>query len=155
MKFILVALALMNMAFASEAQLEKLFDAKVRFEEQAFVLKQSHEQEVNRIQQKSSALTKILKGAMNQECIDWVYQGPSSREEAVQICRGRVDMECAQWVYQGPSSRVESIEACRGNVDMECARYVYQGPSSRLESVEACSNGRGGHRPRPDREDCR
>lgn len=152
MKFLILACALISSAFAADVQSEKLLSAKLRFEEQSFALKISHEQEINRIQKKLFTSNK----AGNQECVDWVYQGPSSRIEAVEICRGFYNMECAQWVYQGPSSRVEAIEACRGNVDMECARYVYQGPSSRVESVEACRDGRGGHRPqpRPDHDDC-
>ncbi|MBL7670650.1 MAG: hypothetical protein JNM39_09190 [Bdellovibrionaceae bacterium] len=75
------------------------------------------------------------------ECIDWVYQGPASREEAARACRGVILLDCAKWVYQGPASRVEAAMACYGVTDMSCVESVYRGPASRVEAAQACGSG--------------
>jgi hypothetical protein len=155
MKYILLTLALTNMAFATGLKSDHLLASKLKFESKAFALKLTHEKELKQIQNKSSGEEAFaFEKDVDMECVNWVYQGPSSREEAVAVCRGVHSIECAQWVYQGPSSRVESVEACRGVSDMECVRYVYQGPASRVEAAQACAGG--GHRPRPrPNDDCR
>ncbi len=143
MKYILLCLGLINIAHAST------FVSKLKAETKGYDLKVAHEAAMTKIAK--SGVTELLgfEEDTNMECVNWVYLGPSSREEAIAVCRGVDSIECAQFVYQGPSSRVESIEACRGVYDMECVRYVYQGPASRVEAARTCANGGG--RPRPPR----
>jgi len=77
--------------------------------------------------------------AANQSCSDWVYVGPSSREEANEACLGVYSMACVEYVYVGPASRVEAAQACRGVHLQECVEFVYVGPSSRVDSARACA----------------
>lgn len=146
MKFAFALLMISGFAFAS-SQEEKLFQSKVKFDGQVHLLKLLQEKEILKIQNKNleSALESV---SFDTSCVQWVYLGPSTREEAVAACRGVESMECVEFVYQGPSTRVEAAQACRGVSDMECVRFVYQGPATRVEAARSCS-GRGPHRPGP------
>lgn len=140
MKFILLfTLAFATQAFASSLQLEQAqFLLKESYLEKAHEIKIQQESELMSLAGKFQ--TKSLAAATS--CVEFVYAGPSSREEAVAACRGVSSLECVEFVYQGPSSRVEAAQACRGVRDFSCVEFVYRGPATRVEAALACANGR-------------
>lgn len=168
---------------------EKLFDLKQFYEAQSFELKLQKEKELINILEKKdfhffSNLTKnsqtislvekvnfesqecvewvyrgsatreeaanACRGVNNMSCVEWVYRGSATRTEAAEACRRVESMECAEWVYRGSANREESAAACRGVRDMQCVEWVYRGSATREEAARACSNGRN----RPDRPRC-
>jgi hypothetical protein len=157
MKFILFTLVLVSASVFASSDLQKdMFAAKINFEYKANLLKLSQEQKLMSLADKSGATLSSVKDIRVNDvtsCIEFVYQGPSSREEAAAVCRGVRSLECVQFVYQGPASRVEAAEACRGVDDMECVKFVYQGPASRVEAARSCSDGRDPRTDGPRRPD--
>src|SRR5690606_19354510 len=113
---------------------------KQSYEKKAFELKVEMESELVNLKNKSNFELPFMKSLSNtnSECIQFVYQGASSREESVRACVGVTSMECVRFVYQGAASREESARACAGVRDMECVRFVYQGSASREESARQC-----------------
>lgn len=184
----IIALTSMSSALAQFKTNEaEVFNLKKQFEEKAFQLKIEKERKQILKENKTdfdffnfeySLFNKSDFGS-NLTCADWVYQGPGSREEAIEACRGvrsmecvefvykgpgtRRDaamacrqvesMECVEWVYRGPGSRTEAAEACHGVRDMECVNFAYRGSNSRVESARSCDEY-GGRIPRRD-DDCR
>ncbi|MDO9183230.1 MAG: hypothetical protein Q7U04_12525 [Bacteriovorax sp.] len=157
MKFVLFALVLVSASVFASSDLQKdMFAAKVNFEQKANLLKLSKEQQLMSLADKSEFyLSSVIGIRVNDvsSCVEFVYQGPSSREEAVAACRGVRSLECVKFVYQGPASRVEAAQACRGVEDMECVKFVYQGPASRVEAAQSCSDGRDPRSDGPRRPD--
>jgi len=169
-----------NVAYATEAQ--QLFLEKINLEKQAYDLKIKQENYAIKTSQKENFVLNLIGDFnknltfSNSECIQWVYQGSSTREQSIEACRGvdnmdcvrwmyqgsstreqsaracrRLEsMECVKWVYQGSATREQSVQACQGVVDMECVRWAYQGSSTRVESARLCADGRGRNRPRCD-----
>jgi hypothetical protein len=143
----ILAILLLCASSLSYGSNQEIQEIKQSYEEKTFEIKLEMERELISLKNKSSfelPFTKSLPSP-NAECIQFVYQGPSSREESARACSGVSNMECVRFVYQGAASREESARACAGVIDMECVRFVYQGPSSREESARQC--GRGGRRP--------
>lgn len=139
---ILIALLFCFSAFAQD---QELMDLKTQYEKRAFELKVIEEQEAVRFSHKLDlSFTKSLNNS-NMECVNFVYQGASTREESIRACAGVSSMECVRFVYQGASSREESAQACRGVTDMECVNFAYRGPLNRAEAARSC--GFGGRRP--------
>jgi hypothetical protein len=86
------------------------------------------------------------KGVRNMTCVEWVYKGPGTRMEAARACRSVPLQQCVEWVYKGPGTRMEAAQSCRGVKDMECVEFIYRGTGTRMEAAKACAESRG----RPD-----
>lgn len=150
MKFALALLMISGLASAASlSQEEKLFNLKEKFNEKAYELKVIQEKEIMKIQNKS-VMDLFEAPSTDMSCVEFVYKGPGTRQEAIEACRGVYSVECVEFVYQGPGTRIEAAHACRGVTDMECVRFAYQGPGSRIDAARACSDRRP---PRPN--DCR
>lgn len=145
---IIIALLFSSLSFASDLSLEeKKFAIKETHNFQAYLLKLEKEQQL--LELKNQDQMELLefsslrnRPGYNNECVDWVYIGPHSREEAYQACRGVRDMECVKWVYIGPGSRLDAAVACKRVRNLECPKWVYQGPGSRIDAASSCSGVR-------------
>lgn len=120
------------------------YENKLRIEKKMFELKVEQEKQLMKDTGKSlmsqplDFTTTLFHPLVKQECVEWVYKGPGSREDAIRACRGVENMNCVRWVYKGPGSRVEAAQACKGEILDACYEWVYKGPGSRVEAVNAC-----------------
>ncbi|WP_372655254.1 hypothetical protein [Halobacteriovorax sp.] len=133
----------------ASSNVNELFNLKQLYEQKAFEIKVKQEEEKILQEGKSvfdfynfddSFLNKKSLDFKNTNinCAEWVFQGPGTREEAIEACRGVTDMSCVQWIYQGPGTRMEAARACRNTYSIDCAKWVYQGPGTRIEAVKVC-----------------
>jgi hypothetical protein len=146
----IIFLATMNLAFASnkveeievsnlkKLYIEKSFELKVQKEKNQIL--QENKTDFNYYKFDSSVLSKsnFSFNESNTFCAEWVYQGPGTREQALEACRGVSNMECVEWFYLGPGTRMDAARACRRIQSFECAEWVYQGPGSKMDAIEAC-----------------
>lgn len=116
----------------------------LKFEKKAYELKIENEQALIKILGKEKSYEKnyFKEEENNFSCVEWVYKGPFSREEAIKACKGVTNMECVEFVYKGPSNREESAIACRNVHDMKCVKFMYAGTATRLEAVRSCADDR-------------
>ena len=79
------------------------------------------------------------------ECVNRAYNGPFTRDEAMQLCSGArstAPADCAIRAYNGPYSKAEAIQLCtraRSTGPVDCATKAYNGPFSKAESLNLCS----------------
>ncbi|GEM_PF-3937380 len=153
MKRILCAITLITSINTGSANassnVDELFNLKQLYEQKAFEIKVRQEEE--RILQEGKSVFDFYNfdgsflnnksfdfKSTNMSCAEWVYLGPGTREEAIEVCRGVTDMSCVEWIYQGPGTRMEAARACRDTYSIDCAKWVYQGPGTRMEAIKAC-----------------
>ena len=159
-------------AFAYGNTSLKLSELRQQYEEKAFTLKKTEEKKAIALAGKTDFLffNEVLKsGSTKMSCVEFVYQGSASREEAVEACRGVRSMDCVNFAYKGASnreqsavlcqnvqtfecveflykglttSREEAIRSCRGYVDMKCVNFMYAGTATRFQAVEKCREER-------------
>lgn len=149
MKIIMVLSLLVSSfsAFSGDLQSE-MFKTKVKYEKQAYQLKVMMEKELVKYKLESGAESEeslILENMSpeNQACVDWVYRGSSTREQAARACQGVLSVACLDFVYAGSATREASAVACRGVSDMECVKFVYRGSATREEAARSCARSRG------------
>lgn len=149
LKYLLLSLLCLSPVIASEIASSDYHQLKLKLDRMGYLMKVEREQSAIEESGKFDFhfFSPLAGGQKNLEsfgpnfnlaCVEWVYQGPGSREDAVRACRGVKNMDCVEFVYRGPSSRQESAMACRGVRLHECVEWVYQGPGSRVEAATAC-----------------
>lgn len=149
LKCLFLSLLCLSSVKASEIMSSDYYQLKLKLNRMGYLMK--IEKEAQAIQESGkynfdffsseAGLQKSLENLgpnFNLACVEWVYQGPGTREDAVRACQGVKSMECVEFVYGGPSSRQESAQACKGVRLHACVEWVYQGPGSRLEAAHAC-----------------
>lgn len=78
------------------------------------------------------------------DCSNKAYQGPFSRDEAMQLCAGAINTapaDCGIKAYAGPFSKAEALQLCtraRTVGPADCAVKAYAGPFSKEESLNLC-----------------
>lgn len=141
MKFILfVAFFFSPFTFATDGQ--EIFELKKQYEDRAYELKIEREKEAVKLQNKEDAslfsFLNLKTTNSNMECIEFVYRGTATRDQAIRACQGVTSIQCVEFVYRGTSTREESARACQGVRVQECVEFVYRGTATRDQSARAC-----------------